>query len=563
MFCDNLTYNGPYHSDGDLQWIDTVTTISILTDEGEDLCAGMNNTFYKNHWLTGGDEEYCESICDEWEPSSHSDPGWEAYMGPFSGGEESCHVIEYHSVFGPCNKSEVKWDCVYVDKTPPFISKRLGKPVFIEDSVKWITSDTPIYADVYDPEPHPSGVAEVSYRITLLVDDEMCRDEILCESAEGSCNWNDYEDMPFYIGEDSCHLIEIMAVDNVGKASMHKQCVFVDNQAPLPNKTVGEPKIEWDGSDAHFYDIEERCWNESGDFIECWKVTLLTPITLNCTDPEPHPVNHESLCFKLDLDGDDNTERYCEEYGGEFNTSGDGTCCIGDETFYFLEESEHNLQYYCVDALGNKGPIDDEKFKVEGNVFEIQINKKWNLISVPFMMLDNSIGEVFKDIADDVESVWTYDAETGEWYVYSPGPATDTLTEMEPGWGYWVLSYNDTTLLIGGSLFRPIETFPSKKIVPGWNLIGYWGTEGQELYNGPYGNGETSECALYSFGEDLWDKPFISLWTYWEPWNAVAEKAPDYQWVPHGKDDRMDPGAGYWVYTAQNIDYVHQTVCND
>jgi len=63
---------------------------------------------------------------------------------------------------------------------------------------------------------------------------------------------------------------------------------------------------------------------------------------------------------------------------------------------YFTEESEHNLKYYCVDALGNTGPVDEEKFKVEGTTFNITINKKWNLISVPFVMLNDSISDVFK-----------------------------------------------------------------------------------------------------------------------------------------------------------------------
>ena len=125
---------------------------------------------------------------------------------------------------------------------------------------------------------------------------------------------------------------------------------------------------------------------------------------------------------------------------------------------------------------------------------------------------------------------------------------------MEPGWGYWVLSHNDTELLIGGSLFSPVTVPPSKDIVPGWNLIGYWGTEGQDSYKGPAGNGVSASCELYSLGEDMFDKQFASLWTYWEPDNP-------YQWIQYNAMSRMDPGAGYWMYTTQEGMFVPPTAC--
>ncbi len=427
---------------------------------------------------------------------------------------------------------------------------------------KWITSETEVHLSASDDEgPHDSGVAATYWRNTLLVDDESCWNQELCQQAEGSGDWNLYEGS-FKKGEESCHLIEYYSVDNVGKTEeVNKQCVFVDNTPPEPDKRVGKPSTQWDGSDAYFYDIADRCWNESGDFLECWKVTTLTPVTLDCEDQGDHPVDHEKIWFNVDLDGEDVTEDYCEkeEINGYFDEE-TGFCLIeGEEapvTFYFGEESEHNLEYYCIDALGNEGPVDEEKFKVEGTAFEIQLNKKWNLISVPFVMLNDSIEEVFKDIADDVESVWTYDAETEEWYVYTPGPAPDTLNEMIPGWGYWVLAKSDTTLLIGGSLFSPGKTPPSKDIVSGWNLIGYWGTEDGEIleYDGPDGDGRDAYCELYSLGEDMWDKEFASLLTYWEPDNPE-------QWKKFDEWDSMDPGAGYWLFTLQEGEYVVPTAC--
>ncbi|MCD6495785.1 MAG: hypothetical protein J7K54_00785, partial [Candidatus Aenigmarchaeota archaeon] len=327
-----------------------------------------------------------------------------------------------------------------------------------------------------------------------------------------------------------------------------------------PVKEVGEPKTAWDGMDANFYNLTEFCQTEGN----CWRTTILTPINLACVDPEPHPVDHETVCFNVELDGDDYTSTYCEGYGGEIGE--DGFCCLDRELetpFHFGEVSEHNLKYYCVDALGNKGPIDDEKFKVEDTAFEIQLNKKWNLISVPVRLLDDSMDDVFKDVADTVETVWTYDGETGLWSVYTPdgNPANDDLTTMMPGWGYWVLSKDDDLLVIGGSLMSPAILPPSKPIVAGWNLIGYYGSDGAPTgdngypgYYGPDGNGMPADCALNSLGISIWDKGFTSLWTYWEPDN------PDL-WKPLDKYEWMDPGAGYWLLAQEDGTYAPSTTC--
>ena len=92
----------------------------------------------------------------------------------------------------------------------------------------------------------------------------------------------------------------------------------------------------------------------------------------------------------------------------------------------------------------------------------------------------------------------------------------------------------------------------------GWNLIGFWGTAGAEGYYGPdlYSPpGEVADCELYSLGDDFWDNKFSSLWTYWEPDNP-------YQWIALGKDSYMNPGAGYWMHTNQEGEYVVPTACS-
>ncbi len=550
------TYVGPFYEEDGLEWIDTATVVQLEAEDGGPVCAvGVDTIEYRVSGAIA--DSFCEN-CENWMKLLRPDMGpWNTYIEPFGIAEESCHVIEYRSIDLLGNTEEIKWQCAFVDKTPPVIEKWYVGPYFEEEGVEWITSDTIVAMDAYDPDPHPSGMKELKYRITLLQDDQACIDEIECQlGAEGSGDWTMHDDdAEVHIGEESCHLIEIMATDNVDKSSLHKQCVFVDNTEPYPNKTVGEPKTPWDGLDANFYDLDQFC-QEPG---KCWKTTLLTPLYLECIDPEPHPVDHEIVCIKVELDAQDKTEDYCDWYGGEMED--DGYCCLEHEIeeFYFNEVSEHNLAYYCVDALGNsnRDNVDDEKFKVEETAFEIQLNMKWNLISVPVRLLDDSMNEVFKDVADTVDTVWTYDGVADQWYVYTPDgdDSNDNLHTMLPGWGYWVLSLDDDLLVIGGSLMSPAMLPPSKGIAAGWNLIGYYGADGEKGYYGPVGNGAEANCALNSLGISMWDKGFTSLWTYWEPDN------PDL-WKPLDKDSNMDPGAGYWLLAQEDGLYAPSTTCN-
>jgi len=96
---------------------------------------------------------------------------------------------------------------------------------------------------------------------------------------------------------------------------------------------------------------------------------------------------------------------------------------------------------------------------------------------------------------------------------------------------------------------------PSKPIAGDkWNLIGYYGAEEEEGYYGPAGNGKPAYCALYSLGDTFWDKEWSSLYSYWELYNP-------YMWLEYGKDDNMDPGAGYWLFATEDAVYAPTTSC--
>ena len=565
--------------DGLVEYIDTAHEITLTATDGGPICAvGVDKIYWANSIVS---DEACLNPGESCNPVETCYNEVEGNSVVIQKVDESCHLLQYYAVDELGNTEEVQTNCFFVDKQKPVTSKVYGDPFFEENGVEWVTSETDVNLSAYDPDPHPSGVAETWYRDVYLEDEvdwHYCYED--CEEWENDerysayglptapepynpsslAGWLPWTGEPFHKEPESCHIIEFYSFDNVGKVEKPKwQCVLVDNSPPDPIKTVGDPKTKWDGTDSTFYPEETaHCWDGTEDQIECWKVTLDTPITLDCIDPEPHPVDHEITCFMVGLDGDDATAEYCSEVGGNYNASGDGYCCGQNAPFefYFMEETEHNLKYYCEDALGNKGPVDEEKFKVFGESFEIQINKKWNLVSVPFVLLNSDIEEVFDSISENIATVWTYDAASDQWYVYRPGEPNNNLEEINTGWGYWIEALENDWLLIGGDLFMPAVLPPNRELKEGWNLIGYYGTEGQMGYYGPDGNGKPAYCALYTLvGTNLVPK-WSSLLTYWEPDNPE-------QWKEYGiiLDNNLDPGAGYWIHLKEDGDYAPSTAC--
>ncbi len=497
--------------------------------------------------------------------------------------EESEHLLKVTCKDELGNKASLE-ETYFVDKTAPGIEKDYGLPYYQEDfqdfGAEWISTSTPIYGHIEDEGPHKSGIAQVEYRVTQLDNDEYCRhynngdgyegNDFDCDNAVGSGDWTvvpseEYDNFTFGVDEESCHLIEIRARDNVEKESLHKQCVFVDDTAPEPNKTIGEPKAPMSSEDletgeTYYPGLGDVC-AESENPEKCMEVTLLTDIDLACNDLGPHPSGSEAVYFKVGWDGDDETIRYCDVLGGNYQGEEDeyaGYCYLAGDSgsFHFLNESWHRLEYFCEDNVGNVGDVTDvEYFKVRGHPFRISLDKKWNLISVPVMLQQDDIEDVFAG-KDEVAAVWTYNGS--EWFVYTPeddGP--DSLHSMVPGNGYWVLTTGPTEITIGGSLMREGNNVPpTKGVVYGWNLIGYYGIDGAPwldesenevspltpgaipVYEGPdlSGHGNHAWCELGTLRDSVLDRSTPSLFAYGSSFMPLSEWA------------FMNPGAGYWMF---------------
>ncbi len=291
-------------------YVDGVTTISFSCTDPQPHPVDNVDVYYR-YRIDGGN----------WN-------NWIEYTTPFSFPEESIHEVEYYCVDALGNTEahscadgeEANCETDYVDHTKPITTKTYGTPYVAREGKEWITSQTPITLTAVDPDTTQmgcnSGVKEIKYKVTL-VDDAFCASQSACAEAQVAGEFLTYSS-PFIIAEQSCHLIEYYSIDNVLKTEDTKrQCVYVDNSAPITTKTIGTPQYPGQGF--------------------TW-ITKNTPITLSCTDPDPHPVDDVSLHARYQVDG-----------GNWVNL----TTIDGSIQFTFPEDSIHTLEWYCEDSLGN------------------------------------------------------------------------------------------------------------------------------------------------------------------------------------------------------------------
>lgn len=82
---------------------------------------------------------------------------------------------------------------------------------------------------------------------------------------------------------------------------------------------------------------------------------------------------------------------------------------------------------------------------------DIPLCAGWNLIGYPSLE-SRSVEDVLASIAGQFERVWALDASdpAGSWKLYDPSAPdfVNDLTEFRPGYGYWILVTEDTTLTI-------------------------------------------------------------------------------------------------------------------
>lgn len=414
-----------------------------------------------------------------------------------------------------------------VDSQGPTTTWDHEGPYYSSENGKWVDGISNITLSATDPDSHPVGVDKIYYRYTV-VNDDYCYGKLegFEEPERWNQDWTVYTE-PFGLPE-SCHVIEYYSNDLLGNSEgIHHEFIFSDHTAPVLTKLVGEPSTPKNENPL------ENWYENEGQKIE-WAVTMDTPIEISCEDSSPHPsgignTQGSGIYWRVVLDGEYNSSSAQWQ-----NSSTDHV------TIWFKEQSEHLLEFYCVDNVGKKSETDSELFKVIGSSFDLIIGDKWDLISVPFNLLSNDIDEVFGNNSD-ITGIWGYDPSTG-WHLYAPGVTEDDLTTIEPGHGYWIKTDSETTVLIGGSLFSPQSVPAAVELQNGWNLIGHYGT-----------SNKNSWCSLFSLVDTSVGFPrWSSLWGY---------DSPSQDFVPLSAYDNTNPGRGYWVEMDVNDTYVPSSIC--
>jgi cysteine-rich repeat protein len=217
----------------------------------------------------------------------------------------------------------------------------------------YVKQGTQVVLHATDPDPQQTGEHADKTRIQWKVWYKVNAGDswVLDQQGVGAEN----TDVVITLNKDSYHLIEYWSVDACGwEEAHHFELDIVDTVPPVGEKIIGEPKI--------------TC--EQGQGCDYWVRDHVTTITLDCIDPMPHPVDNEKMCYRISFDQDPDgykTDEYCNMSGGTME--GDW-CCVEScillpYTFTFQEDSLHDLQYYCEDALGNTNVVDVEYFKVD------------------------------------------------------------------------------------------------------------------------------------------------------------------------------------------------------
>lgn len=397
----------------------------------------------------------------------------------------------------------------------------------------YITNSTPITLTCEDPvtgEHPPVNNVEIWYRYEVLSDD----DELINET-----DWTLYENT-IYFNEDSYHYLEYYCKDALGNSDgtqeyPHSQWLAVD--ITPPESYIDSPEIAT--AEANEVQVEfEVCWYGDDNKVGIEKFDLWVK------DGE----NPWAAWTPLD---EEITESGCADYLGTIGH----TYCFKSRATDYLGNYEQDKE------VGDEGVSCTD---VAAYSFDIHLIQGWNLISLPVVPIDTDASVVLEDL-EELEGVWTYDPTNPNaidgWLTYNPAePGTSNLNTMTAGFGYWVEMLNDETLTVVGSIMAPGITPPQRTLIPGWNLIGYYGVDGEAEYppewcdEPPCEAGKFVYCALFSLvNTDTGYPRWTSIWTYY------GGSFYELHYELYGGDG-MDPGAGYWLAISSDLPQVMYTM---
>ncbi len=210
-----------------------------------------------------------------------------------------------------------------------------------------------------------------------------------------------------------------------------------------------------------------------------------------------------------------------------------------------------------IDKAGNKNTASVNVYITSTlSAFTINLMPGWNLISLPLIPDNGSVAALTKDVKG-IEAIWYYDSSTGNWSVYSPGPAPDDLNELTTGKGYWVRmnsSAFETVKIPGAPLpavavpiklkytgvyLKPGQLPPTYSVYKGWNLIGFHSEVNMTVKE-------------YLSGLTYPQRTWTSLIGYNNYVDFRHNKVAEGVFERLKPDDYMKPGNGYWLYVKES-----------
>ncbi|MCD4770890.1 lamin tail domain-containing protein [archaeon] len=352
------------------KWITQQTSI-ILTatdDFGSNHDSGLADTFYRVRVLNNPNNwQYCYDGCEGWDGvpdylEMNVPTPWQTYDVPFTVTEDSCHVIEYYSVDMVNKTEEVKRQCVFVDTEAPETIKTVGEPkIPLEEELDipydegWLVNgSTEITFDCNDVDPHPVGEVTMYWR---------------WKYSEFGVDWTPwsedivYDGSPITFHESSYHMVEYWCVDALGNEEEHTfELDAVDLTPPESWKEMGDPSIL----------VDPDC-NPEVEICDYW-ITQGTEISLFCEDFGPHPSGVDEIFWRYDLDGE-----------------GFGSWMPYDGPITFGEDSNHTLEWYCVDNFGNEEVVKSELDTVDSQ--GPNVTRKFAMVNGGEVIEGGSVGD--------------------------------------------------------------------------------------------------------------------------------------------------------------------------
>lgn len=495
---------------------DTGTIEFVLTFD-EDMYTeteGLSVTFGDGHEVTGNWTTF-----RKWE-GTFDTSSWSG-----TDGEKILTVSGAQDVAG--NVMEDETSTFYLDLTAP------DAPTLTSPADGSVSADEAKPSFEWSPVTDDSGV---SYVIEISTDETFATEPYILEEVTGT-SFTPSEALP-----NDEFFWRVKAVDGAENESGWSDVWSVEIDAFPPEVTVISPNggESLDGTAGSLFVVE---WQASDNITAA-----------------------EDLSFEVILDRGMGYETSTIDLGSLLGTAdatplvladdGDADDTDTEDEYFVLEEGVFKLaveldadynnancrvKVTVADAKGNESfDESDADFSLgTPQTCDISLGRGWNLISVPYLMEDESIEAVLGDISENVAVVQYFDANMQSWLTYAPGNDSSTLTTIEDGKGYWIYMDEADTLTVTGSQQPPAgQTPPTYDVVEGWNLIGIRSNSSL-----------LAEVYLGSLNENysvVWEYDYLS------GYNAIY---PD-----PGSGEMMDLGEGFWLWATEDGTIVPPTV---